>query len=39
MARLFVLEIMNQTLAPASAVAYSSGNLYERLGQADKFVF
>lgn len=39
MARLFVLEIMNQTLAPASAVAYSSGNLYERLGQADKFAF
>lgn len=39
MARLFVLEVMNQTLAPASAVAYSSGNLYERLGQADNFAF
>ncbi len=39
MARLFVLEVMNQTLAPASAVAYSSGNLYERLGQADAFAF
>lgn len=39
MARLFVLEVMNQSLAGASAVAYSSGNLYERLGQADQFAF
>ncbi len=38
MARLFVLEVLNQTLTTSNA-AYSSGTLYERLGQADQFAF